>query len=54
MTGEDQPRPGMEVFQETLLVSFQRVGTLEAKLWPWPEEPRHSGQATASMGLDGG
>src|SRR5436190_6661487 len=42
-TGEDQPRPGMDCFQTTLLVEDQCTGRFVAIEIPCPVGPRNSG-----------
>src|SRR5436305_14403908 len=43
-TGEDQPRPGMGVFQATFFELDHSTGRLWALEWPCPSGPRNSGQ----------
>ena len=48
MTGEDQPSPGILVFQAMLAVSLQVVGIPSAWECPWPSGPRNWGQSAFS------
>ena len=48
MTGEDQPSPGILVFQAMLSVSLQLVGIPSAWECPWPSGPRNWGQSAFS------
>src|SRR5262245_28275442 len=47
ITGEDQPRPGISVFQTMLLVSLHAMGTDLACECPCAVGPRHSGHSDA-------
>jgi hypothetical protein len=43
--GEDQPSPGIAVFQATFSVSLHRSGSLVSIESPWPLGPRHPRQS---------
>src|SRR6267142_2403099 len=45
--GDDQPLPGISVFQATLVVSFHFVGRFLAWVCPSPVGPRNCGQSAA-------
>src|SRR5690348_5387977 len=45
ITGDDQPRPGIAVFQRTFCVSLQVKGRLCSSDTPWPVGPRNCGQS---------
>src|SRR5579885_753576 len=44
-TGDDQPRPGMGVFQATFLSLLQVSGRSVTVVTPWPVGPRNWGQS---------
>jgi hypothetical protein len=46
-TGEDQPAPGMDVFQTTFDVALQCSGSFFSEEIPWPVGPRKRGQFSA-------
>src|SRR5258706_720199 len=45
--GDEWPRPGISVFQTTLLVALQWTGTFDSTLDPSPRGPRQHGQFSA-------
>src|SRR5829696_6087235 len=44
MTGVDEPRPGISIFQRTFFVSLHSVGGLAVADTPVAAGPRHCGQ----------
>src|SRR5262249_849491 len=51
MTGDDQPRSWIGVFQTTLFVSLQLSGRSRASEWPVPSSPRNCGQSSPAYAI---